>query len=443
MTITETPQATSGAEALDVRHIAVEAIDPDPNNRSYTLDKAFVASIEAEGVINPVTVITNPADPARFQMVAGHRRLAASEKVGHATIPAVVRDDLDALGVVMLQLVENMAREDLSPTQEAAQLLRAIGVGHTVKSLAAAVGRSQKWVKERLTIAELPAAGRKRIDQGAWTIADGVQAAKIADRPELFGRLIEATDQQPWRNVGQIVVAFIAEAAFEAKAIKLIEQAKAKGVQVLDADTPGIHRLDVLGIDEAEHQGEECHAVILQGRPPSAPRLVGVCTNKANHNKRGPSPVKLPAKDAGATPEQRDAKAAERAARAIERDAKAARADALASIATGKLARAEHVTLIETTLLRTVSADHAKKALRLLGVEYDKKLYEPTVLAEWAETKPSNLAHAARAIALIEHDHHATNQWQQDQSKVRRAWQRFIAANSAWKPSKWDKDRLK
>ena len=161
-----------------------------------------------------------------------------------------------------------------------------------------------------------------------------------------------------------------------------------------------------------------------------------MCTNRANHTKRGTSEIKLPTKQDTTTPEQQEAKAA-------ERDAKAARAAAIASIATGKLARGEHVALIEATLLRSVSADTAKKALRMLGVEYDKTHYEPTVLEDWASAKPAHMSQAVRAIALVEHTHRADHGWATDQTKIRRAWQKFIAKHSAWKPAQWDKDQLK
>ena len=428
MTITEPTTA-----ALDVRHLNVADIDPDPDNRTITLDKAFVSSIEAEGVLTPITVIAHPTDAERFQVVFGHRRLAASKKVGHSTIPASVRTDLDDMGIVSQQLIENLLREDLTPGQEATQLLRGIGVGHTVKTLAATVGRSQKWVRERLTIAELPADARKRIDNGEWTIADGVAAAKLVDDPESFARL---TSLQSWRGVGREVEIILSEQAFQTAAVKLINAAKRKGLTVLDADTQGIHRLDALHISDEDHQGEECHALILQGHPHQGPQLEGVCTNKANHNKRGTSDIKLPAKADTTTAEQRAAKAA-------ERDAKAARAAAIASIATGTLSRGEHVALIEATLLRSVSADIAKRALRMLGVEYDKKHYEPTVLEDWASAKPAHMSQAVRAIALVEHTHRADHGWATDQTKIRRAWQKFIAKHSAWKPAQWDKDQLK
>ena len=345
----------------------------------------------------------------------------------------MVRDDLTDMARIALQLIENLHRDDLTPTQEATQLLRAVGIGHTVKSLAAAVGRSQKWVKERLTIAELPATARKRIDQGNWTIADGIAAAKLIDRPERFGELLELPN---WQSVEQGVQRILAEEGFTTAAVKLIEHAQAKGITVVDPDTPNVHRLDLIGLDPEAHQSEPCHAVMLQGRPPSAPRLVEVCTNRSSHNRRGVSDIKLPPPTGKLSDEQR-------AANAIEREARQARLDAMATAATAKLPKAEHVALIERSLLRTVSADNAKAALRLLGADTPKNGYTPQVLAEWAEATPSQMAQAVRAIALVEHNNYAHRAWGTDAEKTRKIWQRWLANHTGWKPTKWDKDQLK
>ena len=53
-----------------------------------------------------------------YELIAGERRWRAAREAGIATVPAVVReaDDRDTL---LLGLVENVAREDLSPIEEA------------------------------------------------------------------------------------------------------------------------------------------------------------------------------------------------------------------------------------------------------------------------------------------------------------------------------------
>ena len=58
-----------------VEHIALDLIDPDPDNRTSTPDKAFDASIAEHGVLSPILVA--PTDNGRYQLIAGERRYRA------------------------------------------------------------------------------------------------------------------------------------------------------------------------------------------------------------------------------------------------------------------------------------------------------------------------------------------------------------------------------
>ena len=73
-------------------------------------------SIKAQGLIQPVVV--RPRLDGGYELIAGERRWRAAREAGLETVPAVVReaDDRDTL---LLGLVENVAREDLSPVEEA------------------------------------------------------------------------------------------------------------------------------------------------------------------------------------------------------------------------------------------------------------------------------------------------------------------------------------
>ena len=58
-----------------VEQIAVDLIDPDPDNRPAVLDDAFVASVAQHGVLMPILV--TEADDGRYRLVAGERRYRA------------------------------------------------------------------------------------------------------------------------------------------------------------------------------------------------------------------------------------------------------------------------------------------------------------------------------------------------------------------------------
>ena len=107
-------------------HLPVEAVHPNPRQprRRFEPEAAagLASSISLQGVLQPI-VVRRRAEGG-FELIAGERRWRAARAAGIATLPAVVRDveDRDSL---LLGLVENVARENLSPVEEAREIGRA------------------------------------------------------------------------------------------------------------------------------------------------------------------------------------------------------------------------------------------------------------------------------------------------------------------------------
>ncbi len=100
--------------------LAVKEIHANPKQPRRQFEREGVSglaeSIKAQGLIQPVVV--RPRLAGGYELIAGERRWRAAREAGLETVPAVVReaDDRDTL---LLGLVENVAREDLSPVEEA------------------------------------------------------------------------------------------------------------------------------------------------------------------------------------------------------------------------------------------------------------------------------------------------------------------------------------
>src|SRR5919205_10229 len=97
---------------------------------------------------------------------AGERRWRAAREAGIPTVPALVReaDDRDSL---LLGLVENVAREQLTAVEEArAYALLLDEFGLSLGDVAERVGRSKSGVSNRLRLLELP-------DDVLWMLARG------------------------------------------------------------------------------------------------------------------------------------------------------------------------------------------------------------------------------------------------------------------------------
>ncbi len=115
---------------------------------------ALADSVRAEGLVQPLLV--RPLPEGGYELIAGERRLRAARAAGLGTVPAVVRetDERDSL---LLALVENVAREDLSPVEEArAYTVLMDEFGLALGEVAERVGRSKPSVSNRVRLLELP-----------------------------------------------------------------------------------------------------------------------------------------------------------------------------------------------------------------------------------------------------------------------------------------------
>ena len=147
-----------GAGGSELAHVPVEQIHPSPRQPRKRFDHEATAglaeSIRAQGIIQPVVLRPRPA--GGYELIAGERRWRAAREAKLDTLPALIRDaaDRDAL---LLGLVENVAREELSPIEEArAYAILADEFELSLGEIAERVGGSKPAVSNRLRLLELP-----------------------------------------------------------------------------------------------------------------------------------------------------------------------------------------------------------------------------------------------------------------------------------------------
>jgi ParB family transcriptional regulator, chromosome partitioning protein len=138
------------------------------------------ASIEKQGILQPVLV--GPADEkGSHALIAGERRFMAAKALKLGEIPVFVRD-LDGQEA-LAALVENVQREDLSPVEEANALDRMRkDFGMTQVEAAKALGKSERWARERLRLVELPEKTKEAFDSGAIPLEAAVHVQKVAEK---------------------------------------------------------------------------------------------------------------------------------------------------------------------------------------------------------------------------------------------------------------------
>jgi ParB family chromosome partitioning protein len=157
----------------DLRELSVELIAPNPHQpRRHFDDQALAGlaeSVKTRGLLQPILVRPKPG--GTYELIAGERRWRAAQIAGLELIPALVRprDDAESLEIA---LIENMAREDLNPVEEArgcAALVEELGLSREEVGLR--VGRSRVAVSNLLRLLDLPDDVLELLERG--TLSEG------------------------------------------------------------------------------------------------------------------------------------------------------------------------------------------------------------------------------------------------------------------------------
>lgn len=184
-------EASGGSAALML--VAPDRIAPAPFQPRRRFDEErlqeLTRAIESQGVIEPLVVRRVAAAPG-YELVAGERRLRAARRAGLALVPVVVRE-LDDRAALEMSLVENLAREELGPIDEARAFLRLsaeFGLSH--EQIAGRIGKSRPHVSNTIRLLDLPepvlamlergelSAGQARPLLGLDSAAEQVAAAR-------------------------------------------------------------------------------------------------------------------------------------------------------------------------------------------------------------------------------------------------------------------------
>lgn len=183
----------------ELRELPVDLIAPSPTQPRRRFDQdalqALAGSLGERGVLQPVLVRPRPG--GTYELVAGERRWRAAQIAGLTTIPALVRprDDAEALE---LALIENMAREDLSPIEEAracAALVEELGL--TREEVGRRVGRGRVAVSNLVRLLDLPDEVIELLQEGALSEGHG-RALLLAQDHGARTRLARSAVQDGW-----------------------------------------------------------------------------------------------------------------------------------------------------------------------------------------------------------------------------------------------------
>ena len=114
----------------------------------------LVDSVREKGILEPV--LARPVG-GRYELVVGSRRFEAAKIAGMKRIPAVVRPMTDEEAIIV-SLVENIQRRDIEPEEEYDAIIALMKVNPraygTIEQLAKAIGKSRRYVDDRINAVE-------------------------------------------------------------------------------------------------------------------------------------------------------------------------------------------------------------------------------------------------------------------------------------------------
>ena len=165
----------ASSEEEELRRLPLELIAANPHQPRRTIDDeslvALADSIRVRGVLQPVLV--RPLPGGRYELIAGERRWRAAQLAELEAIPAIVRRHDDAASLEVA-LIENMAREDLNPIDQAracAALVEELGL--TREEVGLRIGRSRVAVSNLIRLLDLPDEALELIERGELTEGHG------------------------------------------------------------------------------------------------------------------------------------------------------------------------------------------------------------------------------------------------------------------------------
>jgi ParB/RepB/Spo0J family partition protein len=188
-----------GDEEAPTVWLTIDRIDPSPETRNsrrvYDQGKLreLADSIREHGILQPI-LVTPVGD--RFEVIAGNRRLQAAHMLGLERIPAVVRADVNESRRLLVNLVENAQRVDLSPTERIAAVRQLASIGLGVREIARGTGLSPGTVSRWIRMAgNEPLLGA--LQDGRIDLFRAMHLVTVHDRALLDDLIAVASDYAP------------------------------------------------------------------------------------------------------------------------------------------------------------------------------------------------------------------------------------------------------
>lgn len=183
---------------MKVKNIPVELIDvADENVRKDqdfgrdSNDQLMKEHLSKFDLLQPV-VVRFDDESRRYKLLIGRRRFFALNAKGVREVPAVITK-LEGAEAEAASLFENLIRKDLSPLEKARMVKKLVdSTKGGITGASAKYGLPKSTISEWLSILTLPQQLQEQLEKSEIT---SYEAIRIARRPEIHDRLVEAAAQ--------------------------------------------------------------------------------------------------------------------------------------------------------------------------------------------------------------------------------------------------------
>jgi ParB family chromosome partitioning protein len=175
-----TTQSKAGEQPLRIPISQIVDTGLNPRSEIETIED-LKASISTIGIISPLLVRRTTKG---YELIAGHRRLAAARALKLKDVPINMIEVVDN-ELQEMMLTENLLREDLNPIDEAKCLKAILDTNKqlTQAKLGLRLGKGQPWIANRLRLLQVPDIIQKQVTEGKLTPRHALVAISLKDAP--------------------------------------------------------------------------------------------------------------------------------------------------------------------------------------------------------------------------------------------------------------------
>ena len=169
----------------ELHYLKIKDIQANPYQPRLHFDEEklleLAQSIKENGVIQPIIVRRSPL--IGFELLAGERRLRASQLAGLTEIPALIKQLSDD-DLLYQAIIENLQRSDLNPIEEAHSYEKLIKKGLTHDEIAQIMGKSRPYITNLLRLLHLSESTRQAVETGKITQGHARQLVALSERQQ-------------------------------------------------------------------------------------------------------------------------------------------------------------------------------------------------------------------------------------------------------------------